>query len=72
VRGELWKLVLPHLEALQDLTDIKLGSSNGRLFLINGDRPTASFAVVADDSGLHINPHEKKCRLKISTVLAAS
>jgi hypothetical protein len=73
VLGELWKLVLPHLEAQEDMTDVKLGNSNGRLFIVSGDRPTELFAAVADDSGLAINPHEKNLeKLKIPLALAAS
>jgi hypothetical protein len=74
VLGELWKLVLPHIEALPDKpTDFKLGCSNGKLFIIAGDRPQALFSAVTDDAGLSLVPHDKNlAKYHISAALAAA
>jgi hypothetical protein len=61
VLGELWKLLEPHLRDLappRRPDNIKLGNSNGKLFLINGNRPIELFATNVDEQGtLHVTPH---------------
>jgi hypothetical protein len=59
VLGELWKLVQPHLDTQVNCSGYKLGNSNGRLFLISGDRPTELFSSTVEDSGLQVTPNEK-------------
>jgi hypothetical protein len=59
--GELWKLVEPHLSGLPAAsrpTGFKLGSSNGKLFLVLNNRPIELFSTYIDDRGaMHINPN---------------
>jgi hypothetical protein len=71
--GALWKLVQPHLDSLTDMQDYKLGNSNGKLFVIQGDRPAKLFATVTDDAGLHLVPNDKSMeKFKIPAALASS
>jgi hypothetical protein len=52
--GELWKLVEPHLATLLEATcprAHKLGTSNGKLFLVVTDRPVELFSTALDDQG---------------------
>jgi hypothetical protein len=52
--GELWKLVEPHLANLPDGScsrGFKLGTSNGKLFLVISERPVELFATALDDQG---------------------
>jgi hypothetical protein len=73
VLGELWKLVQPHLDLQADCVGYKLGNSNGRLFIVLGDRPTELFSSSVDDSGLHVTPHEKNLeKYKITADQAAA
>jgi hypothetical protein len=61
VLGELWKLLEPHLRDLAPPLRpdvIKLGNSNGKLFLVLGNRPIELFATNVDEQGtLHVTPH---------------
>jgi hypothetical protein len=61
VLGELWKFAEPHMENLDSKhrpKEIKLGNSNGRLFLILSHRPVELFATKTDDQGtLHVVPN---------------
>jgi hypothetical protein len=61
VLGELWKLLEPHLRDLAPPLRpdvIKLGNSNGKLFLVLGNRPVELFATNVDEQGtLHVTPH---------------
>jgi hypothetical protein len=56
--GELWKLVEPHLLQHFKSKDFKLGNSNGKLFLIDGDRPTELFRTSMEGNNLQVLPHE--------------
>jgi hypothetical protein len=61
VLGELWRVVEPHIANLEPPlrpASIKLGSSNGKLFLILDHRPLELFATSLDGQGtLHVTPN---------------
>jgi hypothetical protein len=61
--GELWKLVEPHLANLPSDSrprNFKLGTSNGKLFLVVSDRPVELFSTTMDDQGnLTVHMNEK-------------
>ena len=49
--GELWASVDQHLKSSPPGGEYKLGTSNGQLFLIRGDRPTQLFRTFVDGKG---------------------
>jgi hypothetical protein len=73
VLGELWKLLQPHLDAQDDCEGYKLGNSNGRLFLIAGDRPSELFSSTMEGKDLHVTPNEKNlAKVKVTMAQAAA
>jgi hypothetical protein len=51
-------LIQPHLDVQTNCVGYKLGNSNGRLFLISGDRPVELFRSTLEGSDLHVTAND--------------
>jgi hypothetical protein len=73
VLGELWKLLEPHLARHLEGQEFKLGNSNGKLFLIQSDRPLELFRTTSDSTSLQVHPNSANlAKISVDSALAST